>query len=205
MGWPTADGMRSWSAFDNEQSVPSDHSDSQLHSACYNPQMSVAHALNKLLLGLSSEVPDLLSGLAPGASSDDIDDLEDVVGTLHPDLEDLLTLHNGQQNESLINGDSLCSCEYIGEWYELLLEIEDDSSSTWTPQWVPVAGNDGDGYFMNMETGKVRHYLHDLGLHKQDCANSISELFGLMIDQIAAGNIAQSPGMIRFNLPGCWV
>lgn len=167
---------------------------------CYSPHMSVAHTLNRLLLVLSPEVPGLLAGLAPGASSDEIDDLEDIVGTLHADLEDLLTLHNGQQKGVLIHGDSLCSAEHIGEWYEVLSEDFGDDF-----QWVPIAGADGDGYLMNMETGRIRHYLHDQGLHKQDCANSISELFGLMADQIVAGTTERSFGLIRFNLPGRWV
>ena len=121
---------------------------------------------------LAHGAPLLAENLAAGASAQAIATLEKELGfPLAAELQELWSLHDGQQNEQ--NGfvgslELLGTRRAIDERIGIMrsLEFLREDASTWdeagvtrhealSDQWVPIAQRDADSLVVNMETGRV--------------------------------------------------
>lgn len=125
---------------------------------------------------LNSNVHEIISTLNPGASKEQIDDLESTLkNTLPSDFKEFMSIHNGQNytHLKLFDGDSLLSTEDIAlewqTWKEVLPGIEEScieqfgepaksspdsgiKDDWWNSAWIPITSNgSGDHYCIDLD------------------------------------------------------
>lgn len=110
---------------------------------------------------LENEAELLVENLAPGATADELDALEEEFGfSLPGELKELWSLHHGQLDEmngfveamDLFSGDdSLREREQV----EARLERLPADSEFASTKWVPFAGRDSDMLLVNADSGRV--------------------------------------------------
>lgn len=107
---------------------------------------------------LSRESPKSLDTLSPGATYEQIAELEGALRRRLPDdVKASLRIHNGQNNPTglfvVTNVGTLMSAEIILSTWRMLNEVLDqirvenpnwDMSNWWDPRYIPIAGDDGD-------------------------------------------------------------
>ena len=102
---------------------------------------SVWHRIESWLAGNAIEV---LNSLFPGATDQEIQQAEALLGISFPeDLKDSYRIHNGQRENtfSLIYGGELLSLENILGDYQLWQEVSDGVN--WNQYWIPLTRDVG--------------------------------------------------------------
>lgn len=153
---------------------------------------------------LKKSTPSLFEDLAPPATSNEIDDLENQLGlSLPKDFIECLKIHNGQYGnaEGLFSGIEFLSTKRILEewaiWKDLFdygdfnnMKAESDkeiSATWWDMKWIPFTYNgNGDHLCLDLnptkegKIGQVITLWHDSGERKKK-ANSFTEWFSCFV------------------------
>jgi cell wall assembly regulator SMI1 len=163
---------------------------------------------------LAIYAPNLIEALNPGASVDEIDELQKVIGKKLPnDFIEFYMIHDGQQFKTgnLVDCEALLSIEHIiynwKSWKESLDDKHFEESGVpftsepevgiknnwWNPLWIPFV-EDGSGYFICIDldpstdgkNGQIIRMRHDSSL-RNILGSSFSEWILNYVSELEAG------------------
>lgn len=163
---------------------------------------------------LANYAPDLIEALNPGASMEEISDLEKLIGKKLPNaFIDFYLIHNGQKfkSENLIDCESLLSVEHIIYNWKVWKELLDTKTfeelgvlytsepelgiknNWWNPLWIPFVENGcGDFTCIDLDPssdgkyGQVIRMWHDMS-ERELLGNSFSEWILNYVSGLEAG------------------
>lgn len=156
---------------------------------------------------LEKHAPEVLSDLNPGATEEEIQELEQAIQYILPeDFKESLRIHNGQAGESLwlIGGWELLSAKRIldewkvwkglyneGTFRDWKVEAADEVEQVWwKPSWIPVTYNGcGDHHCMDVETGSAGRMGQIITMWHDDeerrvLAGNYGEWFAYLVNEI---------------------
>jgi cell wall assembly regulator SMI1 len=134
----------------------------------------ITDLIKRLDKWLHENRPDYYAQLLPGATDQEIAELEQSLGlAIPPALASLLQWKNGQTTDTkLVDNWSLLSCASIIDCWQSLTEWQEDGSfeveNWWSRDWIPFlydhSGNncciDATGHFSG-KAGQILYYWHD--------------------------------------------
>lgn len=165
---------------------------------------------------LEQNIPDALQTLNPGASSEEIETIQNILGIKLPD--DYIAscmIHNGQNQESpglTYQGGTLLSLGVVSdssfttvrtEWTILKSIYDEDlidksegdrqddlvKSFWWIPQWIPITSHgDGDGWCLDLDPGEngTRGQVIEF-IHDSESREVIAPSFRALFEQLVSG------------------
>jgi cell wall assembly regulator SMI1 len=178
----------------------------------YRYDQAMNELWNRLKSWLSANAPELLADLRPGATSDELDELEAHLGVELPiDLREFLQLVNGLPSNVSYEfyWGNLCSVEgiidawdcHIQEWLEESAENPEYESipgikDGWVnSRWIPVVEQDGPNFLCvdldptpDGTLGQVISVYHDADDHSIE-ASSFGDWLEQVVDRLESGEI----------------
>jgi cell wall assembly regulator SMI1 len=147
---------------------------------------------------LATNAPDVLNNLQPGASDEQIQQLEESLGIEVPeDVKQLYRLHNGQAvgTPGFLRGNEFLSLEKIVDdwrgWIEINGEFETEGIY-WNPKWLPLAHNGGAYICVDLDSeigdvGRLIQARHEHIPEIEVVASSLRSWLEKFADELHAG------------------
>lgn len=131
--------------------------------------MDVTSEFRRLRGHLDRLAPQSARTFNPPASADDLERLDEVLlGRTPPELRELLSVANGQDDpdgvHGMLNHLSFCSVDEIIRFHRTLSESRPRTPqpqpsayrwADWSPEWIPVMTVDGDALVIDLDPGEL--------------------------------------------------
>lgn len=144
---------------------------------------------------LSTNAPEMIDELLPGASDQEIYQAEKSLGIQFPkDVKESYRIHNGQ-NESIDNlvlGHQLLSLKEIIRVWKVWKDLSDRNQIYWNSKWIPlISDGTGNEYSLTLSSvgirnsGQIIFIDHEVDLEEAEAVNVIADSFQALMTKFA--------------------